>query len=166
MPQARAVQDGAVRIAYNRARACRRGEPAAPRFQIPDRGDAGDMRLMIFRSVAGVMATLLAFAAALNFNDPDAVRWVAIYGAACAVSIATVFGADLPVAAPAAVAVIALVWGVVLAARGPGFEAYTHMFETWEMKSPTIEVAREACGLFIVAAWMAVVTAVVWQAGR
>lgn len=40
------------------------------------------------------------------------------------------------------------------------------MFDEWEMKSPTIEEAREACGLFIVAVWMAVVTAVVWHGAR
>ena len=33
---------------------------------------------------------------------------------------------------------------------------YAHMFDAWEMKSLPIEEAREASGLFIVLAWMAV----------
>jgi len=30
------------------------------------------------------------------------------------------------------------------------------MFDAWEMKSPSVEEAREASGLLIVAAWMMV----------
>ena len=118
---------------------------------------------MIFRVFAGLMALLLAFAAAVNFNDPDPVRWVAIYGVACLASIAVVVTGTVPIAVPAAIAVIALAWGVSIAARVPSLDVYTHMFDEWEMKSPTIEEAREACGLFIVGVWMVVVAAVVWR---
>jgi hypothetical protein len=121
---------------------------------------------VIFRIVAGLMALLLAFAAAVNFNDPDPIRWVAIYGAACVLSIAIAVTGGMPPVWPAAVAVIALAWGVSLAARVPSLEVYTHMFDEWEMKSPTIEEAREACGLFIVAVWMAIAAAIVWRAAR
>jgi len=30
------------------------------------------------------------------------------------------------------------------------------MFETWKMTNPTVEEAREMCGLLIVTGWMAV----------
>jgi len=118
---------------------------------------------MVFRALSGLMAALLAFAAAVNFNDPDPVRWVAIDGAACVVSIVAAATGSVRTALPAAIAVVALVWGIAIAVRVPSLEVYTHMFDEWEMKSPTIEEAREACGLFIVAVWMAVVTAVVWH---
>ena len=39
---------------------------------------------------------------------------------------------------------------------GPAAGAYSHMFDAWEMKSVPVEEAREATGLLIVAAWMAV----------
>jgi hypothetical protein len=55
---------------------------------------------------------------------------------------------------------------MVLAARVPSLEVYTHMFDEWEMTSPTIEEAREACGLFIVARWMAVVAAMMRRGPR
>lgn len=109
---------------------------------------------MIFRAIAGLMAALLAFAAAVNFNDPDPVRWVAIYTAACVVSIAIAVTGAVPIAAPAAIAITALVWGILIARRVPSLEVYTQMFDEWDMKSTIVEEAREACGLFIVAVWM------------
>ena len=39
----------------------------------------------------------------------------------------------------------------------PRFEIYTHLFDEWEMKSVTVEEARETCGLLIVAIWMAAI---------
>jgi hypothetical protein len=121
---------------------------------------------VIFRIVAGLMGALLAGAAVLNVNDPDPIRWVAVYGTASAVSIVAAVTGGVPAAAAAAVFVVALGWALVLAARVPKAEIYTHMFDAWKMTSPAIEEAREACGLFIVAAWMAIVTAVVWRGAR
>jgi hypothetical protein len=121
---------------------------------------------VIFRIIAALMAALLAYAAVLNFNDPDPVRWIAIYGVACLVSILAAATGAVPIAAPAAIALVALVWGATLAARVPNIDVYTHMFDEWEMKSSQVEEAREACGLFIVGVWMAVVAAVLWRGAR
>jgi hypothetical protein len=121
---------------------------------------------VIFRTIAGLIAVLFAYAAVLNFNDPDPVRWVAIYGAAGLVSLLAAATGAVPSAAPAAIAIVALVWGIALAARVPNMDVYTHMFDQWEMTSTTVEEAREACGLFIVAGWMAVVAAVLWRGAR
>jgi hypothetical protein len=102
------------------------------------------------------MATLFAFAAILQFNDPDPSRWIAIYATASVLSV--LVGFNCPVWRPAfvAVAVIALAWAALIALAGPGASEYSHMFEAWEMKSPDVEEAREASGLVIVAAWMIV----------
>jgi len=121
---------------------------------------------MIFRIVAGLMAALLAFAASVNFNDPDPVRWVAMYGIACAASIFVAVTATVPLAVPVAVGAIALVWALVIASNVPGFEAYEHMFDEWEMKNETVEEARETCGLLIVAVWMAAVALHSWSGPR
>ena len=40
---------------------------------------------------------------------------------------------------------------------------YAHMFDHWEMRSISVEEARETSGLFIVAAWMAVLAVHVWR---
>lgn len=118
---------------------------------------------MVFRAVAGLMAALLAFAAAVNFNDPDPVRWVAIYGAACVVSIIVALTGAVPLAVPASIGVVALAWAIVWAARVPSLEVYTHMFDQWEMTSKTVEEARETGGLLIVAVWMAALVLRAWS---
>jgi transmembrane protein TMEM220 len=57
-------------------------------------------------------------------------------------------------AASLAVFAIAIVWAALIAFGGPAAPEYGHMFDAWEMKSPSVEEAREASGLVIVAVWM------------
>jgi len=106
------------------------------------------------------MAALFAVAVAVQYNDPHPVLWMAIYGAACAVSIVAAWRGSVPVAAPVTVGIIAFIWALDWAATSyVGIGIYSHMFDAWEMKSSSIEEAREATGLLIVAVWMAVVAA-------
>jgi hypothetical protein len=100
------------------------------------------------------MALLFAFAAALQLNDPDPIRWIAIYAAACVLSIVMFFKRRVPPAMVIAALVIALAWAAMIAFGGPDASEYEHMFDAWEMKSPSVEEAREASGLLIVAVWM------------
>jgi hypothetical protein len=102
------------------------------------------------------MVLLFAFAAALQYNDPDPIPWVAIYLVASMLSWATALGRRIPRGVPVAVAIVALGWAAVIAFGGPAASEYGHMFDAWEMKSAAVEEAREASGLLIVAAWMAV----------
>ena len=102
------------------------------------------------------MALRFAFAAALQFNDPDPMQWIAIYVAACVLSLVAFAGRRVPLAAAIGVFVIAIVWAALIAFGGPAASEYGHMFDAWEMKSPSVEEAREASGLLIVAAWMMV----------
>lgn len=102
------------------------------------------------------MALLFAFAAALQFNDPDPIQWIAIYTAACVLSLVMFVRRRLMMAVPIAVFAIAIAWAAVIAFGGPAASEYGHMFDAWEMKSPSVEEAREASGLLIVAVWMIV----------
>ena len=102
------------------------------------------------------MALLFAFAAALQFNDPDPVQWIAIYSAACVLSLLAATRRRVAPAALLAVFAIAIVWAALIAFGGPAASEYGHMFDAWEMKSPSVEEAREASGLVIVAVWMIV----------
>jgi len=52
---------------------------------------------------------------------------------------------------------VALVWGVITMGDVPTAGTYAHMFDAWEMKSISVEEAREASGLLIVATWMLVI---------
>jgi hypothetical protein len=111
---------------------------------------------MVFRVVSALMTLLLAVAVAVQYNDPDPLRWMAIYGAACALSAVVVVRGRAPWAWVAAVGLVALVWGLMVARGAYGRSHLSEMFQSWEMKSPGVEEAREASGLLIVAAWMAV----------
>jgi tetrahydromethanopterin S-methyltransferase subunit E len=113
---------------------------------------------VVFRLLSGVMAALFAVAVAVQYNDPDPIRWSLLYGAACAVSIAAIRSTKSPRIAALAVGAVALVWGGYWAVTSSaGLALYQRMFDSWEMKSTPIEEAREASGLLIVAGWMAVI---------
>jgi hypothetical protein len=115
---------------------------------------------VLFRVVNGVMALLFAVAVAVQYNDPDPVRWMALYGAAFVIALMAAVRGRGPIAAAACVGAVALVWGLYWAVTsGTPLTLYEHMFDSWEMKNTPIEEAREASGLFIVAIWMAIVAA-------
>ena len=115
---------------------------------------------MVFRIVNSLMALLFAVAVAVQYNDPDPVRWMALYGAACLVSLTAAVRERAPMLVAAGVGIVALAWGAYWAVTsGTALTLYEHMFDSWEMKDTHIEEAREASGLFIVAIWMAVVAA-------
>lgn len=111
-----------------------------------------------FRVASAVMAALFAFAAAVQVNDPDPIRWAALYGTACAVSLAAALSRIPAPAVCGAVSLIAFAWAAAILADGPGPSDYLRMFDAWEMRSEPIEEAREASGLLIVGVWMAVLT--------
>lgn len=107
-----------------------------------------------FGRANGFMCALFLLAVVVQWNDPDPILWMAIYGAALAVCLVVTFRGRVPMVGPALVLLVALVWGVNTMFGGPAASAYAHMFDAWEMRSSTVEVARESSGLLIVAAWM------------
>jgi hypothetical protein len=118
----------------------------------------------LFRIVNGVMAALFAVAVAVQYNDPDPIRWMAIYGAACAIAVLTARRRRAPLVAAVSVGAVALAWGLYWAiSSGTALSLYEHMFDAWEMKNTAVEEAREASGLFIVAGWMAIVAVHAWR---
>lgn len=110
------------------------------------------MRLL-FRILHGLMAALFIFAAALQYNDVDIIRWMAIYLSAAAVCILDLINRPKPSLA-AAVAIIALAWSVLYIVDGAWKVPLPALFSAWEMKDQTIVAGREMNGLFIVAIWM------------
>ena len=120
----------------------------------------------VVRGLNRAMCALFLLAVVVQYNDPDPVRWVAIYGAALAVCLVVALRGRVPIAAPLLVMAIAVAWGVITMADVPSAESYTHMFDAWEMKSISIEQAREASGLLIVAAWMLVIAVAQRRGGK
>lgn len=111
----------------------------------------------VFRGLNWVMSALFLLAVVVQFNDPDPARWIAIYAAALAVSVVVALRGGVPMVVPLVVMAIAAVWGVITMGDVPDGGTYLHMFDAWEMKSVSVEEAREASGLLIVAVWMAVI---------
>jgi glucan phosphoethanolaminetransferase (alkaline phosphatase superfamily) len=111
---------------------------------------------MAFRILNALMALIFLMAVVVQYNDPDPLLWMAIYGAAFVISVLVWRRGRVHPAAPVLVGVAALAWSVAIMLGGPGGANYLHMFDAWEMQSVNVEQAREATGLLIVAAWMAV----------
>jgi hypothetical protein len=103
------------------------------------------------------MCGLFLLSVVVQWNDPDPVRWMAIYGAALAVCVVVAVRGRIAPWIPVAVAAVALLWSLDWIDYGPAIAAYAHMFDAWEMKNVSVEEAREASGLLIVTGWMAVV---------
>ena len=104
----------------------------------------------------------LAFVSAslVQFNDPDPIRWVAVYlGAAGCVAAFHVDRLDWRLSA--ALCAVAVVWASTLVptviAHPPPMR---DVFGDVKMYAPGVEEAREAGGLFLVAIWMGVIAKV------
>ena len=106
-----------------------------------------------FVALCWVMAVLFMVCVGLQENDPDPIRWMAIYGAAglCCAALP----ARRVVAIPAAVVgLIAAAWGAYLAHQVMHVLSFSDLFMKMDEKGGAVEVGREAGGLVIVAAMM------------
>lgn len=121
--------------------------------------------MSVVRGLNWLMCALFLLSVLVQWNDPDPVRWMAIYGAALAVCLAVALRARVPAAAPLLIAVVALAWAIATI-DGGRTTGYLHMFDAWEMKSPNVEEAREATGLLIVGVWMLVIAVARYGAGK
>lgn len=107
----------------------------------------------IFPILNWLMAGLFIFAAALQYNDDDIVRWMTIYLAAAACCIAAQLK-RLKWWVPALVTIISIGWSAIYMSRGRLGMPLGEMFDQWEMKNEQIVEEREMFGLLIVAGWM------------
>jgi hypothetical protein len=114
----------------------------------------------IWTAANAVMLAMFAFSVAVQFNDPDPLLWMAIYGVA-----AIVCGFEMrrmtPLWAAALVAVTALMWSGWIALRVHDVP-FGALFAEWEMQDVDVEEAREMYGLAIVGIWMMFIAGVAW----
>jgi hypothetical protein len=109
----------------------------------------------VIRALNVVMGCLFLLALAVQYNDPDPVRWMAIYGAA-ALACLLAFLRRLRRWMPLVVGLVALAWAATLAPGVVGRVSPGDLFREIPMGSTVIEEGREMVGLLIVAAWMLV----------
>ncbi|MEN1784286.1 MAG: transmembrane 220 family protein [Bacteroidota bacterium] len=104
--------------------------------------------MLSFQKIFGVFSALLFFASAVvQFNDPDALRWVFIYGVGGVFSLLFVFGK------------LKLSWAILLFCFYLGLSLYSwpDTFEgvtIGEGDIVNIERGREALGMLLAAALM------------
>jgi hypothetical protein len=107
----------------------------------------------VLRILATLMGVYFVSAAVLQYNDPDPVQWMAIYGAAalaCGLALVQRLWRWYAVG----VAVVAAGWAATLAPGVIGRVAPRDLFAAPGMLTPGVEEAREMLGLVIVVVWM------------
>ena len=114
---------------------------------------------MLLRVANWVMTAAFLFSVAVQYNDPDPIRWMLIYGLAALACILKLRH-RLRWYFPAALGATAFGWAASIAPRVIGKTTFGDMFQSWEMINSVVEEAREMGGLLIVAAWMAVLVVV------
>ena len=100
-----------------------------------------------------IMAVLFLISAIIQLNDPDPLRWAAVYGAAGFACLAAGrFRYSWPL--PAGVGLVAFAWAAWLSPILPDLKL-GDLARTMHARTPSIELGREFLGLLIVLGWMA-----------
>lgn len=111
------------------------------------------------------MTACFLFSVIVQYNDPDPLVWMLIYGAAAAGCVLFARGKYVW-SLFAALSLITFIRAAMLAPQVMGRVAFSELFEAFEMKDDRVEVAREMGGLLIVAGWMLLLTIVSWRKTR
>ncbi len=113
---------------------------------------------MIIASLNGLFLVAYLLSAAVQYNDPDTLPWIAIYLAAALMCLAR-FTGHQPVWLPATLLVISLAWAGFLLPEVFGQVSPQEVVESLSMRTREVEDAREIGGLLLVATWAAMLTA-------
>lgn len=117
------------------------------------------------RIVAAALALVFAVSAAVQWNDPDPLPWIAIYGAAAVLSGAFAARRTPAPWLSAVVALAAAAWSLSIAPRVVGRVGFAELWTHVGMKTVVIEEGREAVGLAVVAVAMAALAIASRRAG-
>jgi len=96
----------------------------------------------------------LAFVA-LQYNDPDPLVWMPMYGAA-ALACWLRWRSRPHRLVAGLVGLVALVWAGILAPGVVGQVSFADMFSSFKMISQLVEQEREMFGLLLVSGWMGI----------
>ncbi|MCL4691611.1 MAG: hypothetical protein KJ060_03770 [Candidatus Hydrogenedentes bacterium] len=116
----------------------------------------------MLRVVSVIMLILLLLCVIVQFNDPDGLVWMLIYGYG---TVVTAFAVAKRYTVFAVVGVVGYLAGFFYWLPGIVVENPTHLLTDLQMGERGVEEAREAIGLLIAAAWMLVLS-IVWYRNR
>src|SRR4051794_25288782 len=122
------------------------------------------MTAKLWTAANGLMFLMFVFSVAVQYNDPDPVRWMSVYGAAAIVCVLEI-RRKTPLWLPLALSLAAFIWALTVGYVAHN-DAVARMFDQWEMKNLHVEETRELYGLTIVWVWMLAVAAVGWRRRR
>lgn len=112
---------------------------------------------MALKFVNLVLLVAFTLSAAVQYNDPDALVWVAIYLAAAAMCLLQ-YRHNGRRWLPPALLVIALAWIATLLPSIVGAVSLEEILASISMQTKAVEEAREIGGLSLVALWACVLT--------
>ncbi|MCC6144115.1 MAG: transmembrane 220 family protein [Candidatus Hydrogenedentes bacterium] len=115
---------------------------------------------MILRTLNAIMIVLFGLSIAVQYNDPDALLWMAIYAYAFVMTTMAFFN-RYTILAPLGMIAYLIGWAVNMPTWNPAEIA--HLLSQPKMSTNDVEVAREALGLLICGGWMAVLAVVWWR---
>lgn len=113
----------------------------------------------MFRVISWVMLGVFVLSMAVQYNDPDPIRWILIYGVSAAFAVLAIRGIVHWVSIPVALAYIG---GVLYWMPGAQVDNPLHLLTDVKMASMGVEEWREDGGLMICAAWMVALSVVWW----
>jgi hypothetical protein len=116
----------------------------------------------MFRYVSMFMLLIFLLSMAVQYNDPDPIRWIAIYGVCAVFAGLAIRGIHHWLSIPVAVAYIA---GVLYWMPGTPIDNPMNLMTDVKMVNLGVEEWREDGGLLICAVWM-IVLSVVWFVRR
>ncbi|GMV92981.1 MAG: hypothetical protein AMXMBFR82_27590 [Candidatus Hydrogenedentota bacterium] len=116
----------------------------------------------MLRVVSIIMFILLLLCVVVQYNDPDGLVWMLIYGYG---TVVTAFAVAKRYTVFAVVGVVGYLAGFFYWLPGIVVDNPTHLLTDLQMGERGVEEAREAIGLLIAAAWMLVLS-IVWYRNR
>ena len=114
------------------------------------------------RLAIALFGLLFLGGAMVQYNDPDPLRWMAIYLAGSAACFLAAMG-RLHWAFAAVTAAGAFIWAVTLAPRVFPKVRVPELFQGWEMANTRIEEGREMYGLLLIFIVMTFLAIAVWM---
>ena len=109
-----------------------------------------------YRVIHASVAFMFFGFAAVQWNDPDPLRWITLYGAAGSASLLAATGRS-PRWLALATGAVALVWALTLVPEALQLRQLEDFTKRMDIMRPEIEIAREVGGLTIVTLAMAAV---------
>lgn len=110
-------------------------------------------RFLVYLSY--LMFAIFIFGAIVQYNDPDPLLWIGVYGVAALLTWFFIID-RLNWRVPAVAAAALILWAAFLLPEVWGIVSIPDLFDAWEMKNMAIETAREAGGILIIAVWLLV----------